>query len=72
MSEEDLNDLKILAGVKSNINIQLAEQQVNLTHTAMEKVNYMKENNIQPGTQEWFRLWFSRPYLTGDNGMSIK
>lgn len=72
LSEEDLNDLKILAGVKSNINIQLAEQQVNLTHTAMEKVNYMKENNIQPGTQEWFRLWFSRPYLTGDNGMSIK
>jgi len=72
LSEEDLNNLKILAGVKSNINIQLAEQQVNLTHTAMEKVNYMKENNIQPGTQEWFRLWFSRPYLTGDNGMSIK
>jgi hypothetical protein len=36
----------------------------NITVTAMEKVRLMKENNIQPGTPEWFRLWFSRPYLT--------
>lgn len=36
----------------------------NITVTAMEKVKLMKENNIQPGTPEWFRLWFSRPYLT--------
>ena len=36
----------------------------NITVTAMEKVKLMKENNIQPGTPEWFQLWFSRPYLT--------
>jgi len=36
----------------------------NITVTAMEKVKLMKENNIQPGTPEWFKLWFSLPYLT--------
>jgi hypothetical protein len=36
----------------------------NITVTAMEKVKLMKENDIRPGTPEWFRLWFSRPYLT--------
>jgi hypothetical protein len=36
----------------------------NITVTAMEKAKLMKENDIRPGTPEWFRLWFSRPYLT--------
>jgi len=36
----------------------------NITVTAMEKVKLMKEHNIQPGTPEWFKLWFSLPYLT--------
>jgi hypothetical protein len=26
----------------------------------------MRENNIKPGTDEWFRLWFARPDLTGE------
>jgi len=25
-----------------------------------------RELGIKPGTDEWFRLWFSRPGLTGD------
>ena len=32
----------------------------------MEKVKLMKENDIRPGTPEWFKLWFSRPYLTNE------
>lgn len=36
----------------------------NITVTAAENARLMKENDIQPGTPEWFRLWFSRPYLT--------
>jgi hypothetical protein len=32
----------------------------------MEKSRLMKEYNIKPGTPEWFQLWFSRPYLTGE------
>jgi hypothetical protein len=38
----------------------------NISKTAMEKSNYQHENNIQPGSPEWFRLWFSKPYLTGE------
>jgi hypothetical protein len=32
----------------------------------MEKRKLEKANNIKPGTPEWFQLWFSRPYLTGE------
>jgi hypothetical protein len=26
----------------------------------------MKKHDIRPGTEEWFKLWFSLPYLTGE------
>jgi hypothetical protein len=38
----------------------------NITHTAAENVRIMREQNIRPGTPEWFKLWFSLPYLTGE------
>jgi hypothetical protein len=34
--------------------------------TANEKIQYQNTHNIQPGTPEWFKLWFSLPYLTGE------
>jgi hypothetical protein len=34
--------------------------------TAMEKINYQKEHNIQPGTPDWFRLWFALPLMTNE------
>lgn len=30
------------------------------------KAELMRQNNIQPGTPEWFRLWFNKPHLTGE------
>lgn len=45
--------------VKENID-------TNITHTAAENARIMKEKNIKPGTPEWFQLWFSLPYLTGE------
>ena len=27
-----------------------------------------KKMNIKPGTDEWFKLWFSRPFMTGNKG----
>jgi hypothetical protein len=36
----------------------------NISVTGTEKAQLMKDNNIKPGTPEWFQLWFSRPYLT--------
>ena len=38
----------------------------NISVTGTEKAELMKKNNIRPGTPEWFQLWFSRPYMTGE------
>ena len=38
----------------------------NITVTAAENARIQRENNIRPGTPEWFQLWFSLPYLTGE------
>jgi hypothetical protein len=31
-----------------------------------EKTNIMRKHNIRPGDAEWFKLWFSLPYMTGE------
>ena len=72
---DDLVQLKHLAGVNGNAG-KLAEyngydsptrlEGSNPSITAAEKINYQNNNNIQPGTPEWFRLWFSLPKLTGE------
>lgn len=59
----NLEDLKKLAGVKDQNQINIGS---NVSLTGTEKARLMKENNIKPGTPEWFQLWFSRPYLTGE------
>lgn len=38
----------------------------NISITGMEKRRLEKEHNIKPGTDAWFKLWFSLPYLTGE------
>jgi len=38
----------------------------NISITGTEKAELMQKHNIQPGTDEWFQLWFSKPYLTGE------
>lgn len=38
----------------------------NVSNTANEKIQYQNNNNIQPGSPEWFRLWFSLPLMTGE------
>ena len=38
----------------------------NISITGMEKSRLERENNIKPGTPEWFQLWMSRPFLTGE------
>lgn len=57
-----LEDLKKLSGITN----QVIGEESNISITGNEKSRLMKENNIQPGTDEWFKLWFSRPYLTGE------
>jgi hypothetical protein len=31
-----------------------------------EKADLMRKHNIRPGDAEWFKLWFSLPYMTGE------
>lgn len=61
----DLDQLRKLSGISDNkkINTDIGS---NISITGMEKANLMRKHNIKPGTPEWFQLWFSRPYLTGE------
>ena len=70
----DIDQIKQLAGITQNIG-RLQEYQgegtvstegSNMSVTANEKIQYQNTHNIQPGTPEWFKLWFSLPYLTGE------
>ena len=38
----------------------------NISLTGSEKRALERKHNIQPGTDAWFQLWFSRPYLTNE------
>lgn len=55
IQNEELEQLKQLSGIKENISI-----------TGTEKRKIEREKNIRPGTPEWFKLWFSKPFLTGE------
>jgi hypothetical protein len=57
-----LEDLKKLSGITP----QIIGEESNISITGNEKGQLMKKHNIQPGTKEWFQLWFSKPYLTGE------
>ena len=65
-----LDDLKKLAGVSFSRSI--ATGVPNISHTGMEKAELMRKYNIRPGTEEWFRLWFTRPYLTNTDPLDPK
>jgi hypothetical protein len=55
----ELSKLKQLAGI-------------NISVTGTEKAELQRQHNIQPGTPEWFQLWFSLPYLTGEKPVEKK
>jgi hypothetical protein len=59
----NLDELKKLAGI--NEFKGYTPYQENISHTGTEKRQIEREKGIQPGTEEWFKLWFSLPHLTG-------
>jgi hypothetical protein len=61
----ELSDLKRLAGITEFRGYQPYEGS-NISITGNEKQQLEKKHNIRPGTPEWFQLWFSLPYLTGE------
>jgi len=66
----DIEQLKTLAGINRTDNQPSVGE--NVSYTATELAQYQKKHKIRPGTPEWFRLWFARPYLTGENPMPKK
>lgn len=57
-----LQELQRLAGVQS----RQESAGINISVTGTEKAELQRKHNIEPGTPEWFQLWFSLPYLTGE------
>jgi hypothetical protein len=68
---DDLQQIKKLAGITpaNSANMQPYDPTSgsNISLTGMEKANHQREKNIKAGAEEWFRLWFARPYLTHEN-----
>jgi hypothetical protein len=60
----NLDELKKLAGINEFKGYTPYEGS-NISVTGTEKKRIERERNIQPGTDEWFRLWFTIPGLTG-------
>ena len=65
---DEIAQLKRLAGVNSYKGLTPYDinKGSNISVTGNEKGQLMKKHNIKPGTPEWFKLWFSLPYMTGE------
>ena len=65
---DELQELKMLAGISNRPNWSTYEGYPgsNISVTGNEKAQLMRKNDIKPGTDAWFKLWFSKPYLTGE------
>ncbi len=61
----ELSELKRLAGINEFKGYQPYGGS-NISITGTEKRELERKHNIKPGTPEWFQLWFSLPYLTGE------
>jgi hypothetical protein len=64
-----VEDLQRLAGVRTQgygNSLRKTAEGSNISITGTEKARLQLKHNIQPGTPEWFQLWFSLPYLTGE------
>jgi hypothetical protein len=65
---DSIEELKLLAGIGNRAVMQEYRGFAgsNISVTGNEKGELMKKHDIRPGTDEWFKLWFSKPYLTGE------
>ena len=69
IAEKDmtLDELKKLSGA-GQINGEYSYTP--LHELAAKKQQYMRENNIKPGDQAWFKLWFAKTHITGEDPFS--
>ena len=62
-----LNELQQLAGIRTQ-----PPKGINISVSGTEKRELERKHNIQPGTPEFFKLWFSLPYMTGEKPVDKK
>ena len=63
---DELAELRTLAGIGNRPKWTVVDTGSNISITGNEKAQLMKKHDIRPGTDAWFKLWFSKPYLTGE------
>ena len=75
----EIKVLQYMAGLGSRARLQEYKSKQanygdgsNISITGNEKGELMKKHNIKPGTPEWFKLWFSLPYMTGEKPVGKK
>jgi len=69
--DDPIQELKALSGMgglggEARLHELRAAQGSNISVTGNENGRIQREENIKPGTPEWFKLWFSLPYMTGE------
>lgn len=66
----EMRTLAGLPGLRARIEQKIAESTSpgeEMSRRGTELHKYEQEHKIEPGTPQWFRLWFALPKLTGEN-----
>lgn len=70
MEKVDLDRLRQLAGIDpAGTKDSDSGADSPLTYAGSQRAQYARDHDIQPGTDEWFKLWFARQRLTGEDPM---
>jgi hypothetical protein len=62
---DELEYIKKLAGINEFKGFTEYQIDENPSETAAALKKKEKEMGIKPGDPDWFKLWFSKPYMTG-------
>jgi hypothetical protein len=62
---DELDYIKKLAGINEFKGFSEYKIDENPSETAAELKKKEKEMGLKPGDPDWFKLWFSKPYMTG-------
>ena len=55
----NIEDLQHLAGIRNKFTGYTPYTAENMSITGTEKAKIQRKKKIAPGTEEWFKLWFS-------------
>ncbi len=68
MRMDEIYKLKRLAGIIDPEGNEVNDDdESNISIVASDKGEYQRKHKIKPGTDEWFKLWFAKPKITGEN-----